>query len=97
MSPSSPFLGKLTFAAGFATALLAYALPAQAQGFGILRDTETEEMLRSYEAPLAPRRGPSTRIREDLSGGRSFHQCFRDAAGKHPYMRRHAFVAGNAQ
>ena len=44
---------KFSFAAGFATALLAYALPADAQGIGLLRDTETEEMLKSYEAPLA--------------------------------------------
>jgi predicted Zn-dependent protease len=48
-------LRKLTFAAGFASALLAYGLPgaAWAQGISILRDTETEEMLRSYETPLA--------------------------------------------
>ncbi|HVV27891.1 MAG TPA: M48 family metalloprotease [Rhizomicrobium sp.] len=48
-----PRLRKLAFAAGFAAAFLAYALPAQAQGISILRDTETEEMLRSYETPLA--------------------------------------------
>jgi len=37
-----------------ACALMAYALPARAQDdLGILRDTETEEMLRSYETPLA--------------------------------------------
>jgi predicted Zn-dependent protease len=46
-------LRKLCFAAGVALAMLAYALPVQAQGIGLLRDTETEEMLRSYEAPLA--------------------------------------------
>ncbi|MBA2589229.1 MAG: M48 family metalloprotease [Alphaproteobacteria bacterium] len=44
---------KLLFAAGFACAALATGLPAQAQGIGLLRDTETEEVLRSYEAPLA--------------------------------------------
>jgi predicted Zn-dependent protease len=44
---------KLSFAAGFTAALLAYALPASAQGISLLRDTETEEMLRSYETPLA--------------------------------------------
>ena len=44
---------KLSFAAGFAAALLAYALPASAQSISMLRDTETEEMLRSYETPLA--------------------------------------------
>lgn len=42
---------KFSFAAGFAAVLLAHALPAHAQG--ILRDTETEEMFKSYEAPLA--------------------------------------------
>jgi predicted Zn-dependent protease len=36
-----------------AAALMAYVLPAQAQGIGLLRDTETEEMLRSYETLLA--------------------------------------------
>jgi predicted Zn-dependent protease len=50
-------LRKLTFAAGFTAALLAYTLPgatpAWAQGISLLRDTETEEMLRSYETPLA--------------------------------------------
>ena len=51
---------KVLFAAGFVScAFLTYALPAWAQGdMGLLRDTETEEMLRSYEAPLAARRGP---------------------------------------
>lgn len=45
---------KAAFLAGFACAFLAYALPAWAQDdMGILRDTETEEMLRSYETPLA--------------------------------------------
>ncbi|HEY2010788.1 MAG TPA: M48 family metalloprotease [Rhizomicrobium sp.] len=45
---------KTLFAAGFACALLAYALPAWAQDdMGLLRDTETEEMLRRYEMPLA--------------------------------------------
>ena len=45
---------KALFAAGFACALLTCALPARAQGdMGLLRDTETEEMLRSYETPLA--------------------------------------------
>ncbi len=46
-------LRKLTFAIGFVATLLAYGLPAQAQGISLLRDTETEEMLRSYETPLA--------------------------------------------
>ena len=37
-----------------AAALLAYGVPAHAQEeISLLRDTETEEMLRSYEAPLA--------------------------------------------
>jgi predicted Zn-dependent protease len=51
-TPNSIFR-KISFAAGFAAALLAYALPASAQGISLLRDTETEEMLRSYETPLA--------------------------------------------
>lgn len=46
---------KALFAAGFAAAFLAYAAPALAQGdeISMLRDTETEEMLRGYETPLA--------------------------------------------
>jgi predicted Zn-dependent protease len=45
---------KLLFAAGFACTFIACGLPAFAQGdISILRDTETEEMLRSYETPLA--------------------------------------------
>jgi len=48
-----PVFRKLTFAAGFTAALLAYGLPASAQEISLLRDTETEEMLRSYETPLA--------------------------------------------
>ncbi|HEX4272016.1 MAG TPA: M48 family metalloprotease [Rhizomicrobium sp.] len=46
---------KVLFAAGFTAAFLTYALPAFAQddGIGLLRDTETEEMLRNYETPLA--------------------------------------------
>ena len=45
---------KVLFAAGFTCAFLAYGLPAWAQeDISLLRDTETEEMLRSYEAPLA--------------------------------------------
>jgi predicted Zn-dependent protease len=43
----------LSFAAGFTAALLAFALPASAQGISLLRDTETEEVLRGYETPLA--------------------------------------------
>ena len=45
---------KVLFAAGFTCAFLAYALPAWAQDdISMLRDTETEEMLRGYETPLA--------------------------------------------
>ncbi len=49
--PQKPHWRKLSFAAGFAAAFLVYGLssPAYAQ----LRDTETEEMLNSYERPLA--------------------------------------------
>jgi predicted Zn-dependent protease len=50
-------LRKLSFAAGFTAAMAAFVLPAatsaNAQGISLLRDTETEEMLRSYETPLA--------------------------------------------
>ncbi len=46
---------KALFAAGLAAVFLAYAVPAFAQddGISMLRDTETEEMLRGYETPLA--------------------------------------------
>jgi predicted Zn-dependent protease len=46
---------KALFAAGFTCAFLAYAGPVFAQDdeISMLRDTETEEMLRSYETPLA--------------------------------------------
>jgi len=56
LSPKTPnsVLRKAVFAAGVVCALLSYAMPAWAQGdMGLLRDTETEEMLRSYETPLA--------------------------------------------
>jgi predicted Zn-dependent protease len=51
----NPVFRKLTFAVGFTAALLAYGVPAQAQNNRAfaLRDTETEEMLRNYEIPLA--------------------------------------------
>lgn len=51
----SSAIRKFTFAVGFAGALLAYAVPVQAQNNRALalRDTETEEMLRNYEVPLA--------------------------------------------
>ena len=45
------------FAAGIALTLFGSGLPALAQDINILRDTETEEMLRSYEAPLAKAAG----------------------------------------
>jgi predicted Zn-dependent protease len=50
-----PLLRKLGFAAGFLAAMTAFAVPALAQANSAfaLRDTETEEMLRSYEMPLA--------------------------------------------
>jgi predicted Zn-dependent protease len=64
LSLKHPALRKLCFAAGMALALLGYGLPAYAQGISLLRDTETEEMLRSYEAPLARAAGldPSPRV-----------------------------------
>ncbi len=53
---------RLAFAAGFtmAAALAFTGLgtgPAYAQGISLLRDTETEDMLRSYETPLAKAAG----------------------------------------
>jgi len=50
-------LRRLVFALGFAGTFAAIALPAQAQGMSVLRDTETEEMLRNYEMPLAKAAG----------------------------------------
>ena len=48
----------LALAAAFAATLLfGTDLPAMAQGINILRDTETEEMLKSYEQPLAKAAG----------------------------------------
>src|ERR1017187_4515843 len=47
----------LAFAAGVALTLLGTGLPALAQDINILRDTETEEMLKSYEQPLAKAAG----------------------------------------
>ena len=49
---------RLAFAAGFAlSAALVFTglgtAPAYAQGISLLRDTETEDMLKSYEAPLS--------------------------------------------
>lgn len=51
---------SLVFAAGFTLSLLGTGASALAQDINILRDTETEEMLRSYEAPLAKAAGLST-------------------------------------
>ena len=56
----------LAFAVGLGASLAATNLPALAQdgGISILRDTETEEMLQSYEAPLAKAAGlnPAPRV-----------------------------------
>jgi len=56
----------LAFAVGFIASMAETSLPAVAQDSGpsILRDTETEEMLQSYEAPLAKAAGidPSPRV-----------------------------------
>jgi predicted Zn-dependent protease len=55
----------LAFAAGVAASLAATAMPAMAQDdLRLLRDTETEEMFASYEAPLAKAAGlnPSPRV-----------------------------------
>lgn len=51
------YLRGLVFAAGVAGTLAAVVLPAYAQGMSVLRDTETEEMLRNYEMPLAKAAG----------------------------------------
>ncbi len=60
---------RIAFAAGFAvSALIAFtslgSAPAHAQGISLLRDTETEDMLNSYEAPLAKAAGldPAPRV-----------------------------------
>src|SRR6185437_8992224 len=47
------------FASGFALSALIFfsALPASAQQITMLRDTETEDMLRSYETPIAKAAG----------------------------------------
>jgi len=50
-------LRPAAFAAGFGLTLIGSGLPALAQDINILRDTETEEMLNSYEAPLAKAAG----------------------------------------
>ena len=56
----SSLIRPLTFAAGFALTLFGTGLPVFAQGINILRDTETEEMLKSYEDPLAKAAGLNT-------------------------------------
>jgi predicted Zn-dependent protease len=66
LSLNHPALRKYCFAAGMALGLMATGLPAYAQddSIGLLRDTETEEMLRGYEAPLAKAAGldPSPKV-----------------------------------
>lgn len=54
----------LAFLFGFAAMLTLSGATAFAQGINILRDTETEEMLQSYEAPLAKAAGldPAPRV-----------------------------------
>ena len=47
----------LAFAGGFAAALIGTGMPAFAQGIHILRDTETEEMLKSYQETLSKAAG----------------------------------------
>ncbi len=50
-------VGKLAqiagFALGFVMPLVVVAAPAMAQGISLLRDTETERLLKSYEDPIA--------------------------------------------
>src|SRR4029078_11921604 len=60
----TPALRKWSFAAGFAASFLVYGLSAPAFAQSILRDTETEEVLNSYERTLARAAGldPSPRV-----------------------------------
>ena len=53
----SAVMRKAAFVLGFAGALFATGLPASAQGISLLRDTETEQLLRGYEVPLAKAAG----------------------------------------
>ena len=78
LEPLAPLCRPLAFAAGFAASLAATSLPAMAQdgGISILRDTETEEMLQSYEAPLARAAGLDP-VAPGLAGGRCGDQCLR--------------------
>ena len=47
-----PAVRLLAFLAGFLGPLLAFAVPAAAQGISLLQDTETERLLRVYEDPI---------------------------------------------
>lgn len=47
-----PRLRSLAFVAGFVGPLLALGVQAHAQGIGLLQDTETERLVRSYEDPI---------------------------------------------
>jgi predicted Zn-dependent protease len=51
--PKKPLFRRIGLAASLLAALSMSATPVLAQGINILRDTETEEMLKSYEQPLA--------------------------------------------
>jgi predicted Zn-dependent protease len=70
MTPAKPvkrrsaLARKAAFALGFAGAFAAFGLPAFAQNNSqfALRDTETEELLRSYEVPLARAAGLDTNL-----------------------------------
>jgi predicted Zn-dependent protease len=52
-----PMLRQMAFVLGFAASFFAVAVPASAQGIDLLRDTETEQLLRAYEVPLAKAAG----------------------------------------
>ena len=68
--PKSRFAQTCAPSPAWRAALLSAAEPAFAQsasGFA-LRDTETEEMLRSYEMPLGARRRPQSRAKVWLVG-----------------------------
>ena len=79
LSPFSPVPGALCAACAgpwpsppaLPLTLIGTGLPALAQGINILRDTETEEMLKSYETPLAKAAGLDPDATQGLAGGRS--------------------------
>jgi len=79
---------------------MAYALPAWAQDddMSLLRDTETEEMLRSYETPLARAAGLDPVPKVWLIQRPDQRLCFLwRRRRKHLHFLRHSSVAAHAQ